>query len=102
MFTGTSYINHSLIKDPVADQVAQATRIQAITDFHGAMKATRELTKHLLDQAYVIQGMYYPTYSMWWPWLGNYSGEQTVGYFSGPFWTQYVWVNQALKKSMGH
>ena len=100
-FTGTNYINHSLIKDPLADKVAQETRIQAITDFHGAMKATRELTKHLLDQAYVIQAVYYPVYCMYQPYLKNYDGEQTVGYFSGPFWVQYAWVDQAMKKSMG-
>ena len=101
-FTGTSYINHSLIKDPMADKVAQETRVQAITDFHGAMKATRELTKHLLDQAYVVPSPYYPVYCMYWPWVKNYDGEQTVGYFSGSFWTQYVWLDQSLKKSMGH
>ena len=100
-FTGTNYINHSLIKDPLADKVAQETRIQAITDFHGALKATRELTKHLLDQAYVIPAPYYPVYCMYQPYLKNYDGEQTVGYFSGPFWVQYAWVDQALKKSMG-
>jgi hypothetical protein len=38
---------------------------------------------------------------MWWPWLKNYSGELSVGYFSGDSWVRYVWVDQAMKKSMG-
>lgn len=100
-FTGTNYINHSLIKDAQADKVASETRVQAITDFNGALKATRELTKHLLGQAYVIQAPYYPVYAMYQPYLKNYDGEQTVGYFSGTFWVQYVWVDQALKTAMG-
>jgi hypothetical protein len=39
---------------------------------------------------------------MWWPWLKAYSGELSVGYFSGDSWARYIWVDQALKKSAGH
>jgi peptide/nickel transport system substrate-binding protein len=102
MFEGNNPINHSMINDPIANEVAVETRELAITDIHAAMKKTRELTKHLLDQAYVIPAPYYPVYCMWWPWLRAYSGEQTVGYMNGAFWVQYIWLDQAMKKSMGY
>lgn len=101
-FEGNNPINHSCINDPIANEAAVKSRELAITDFYGAMNVTREVTKHLLDKAYVIPAPYYPIYSAWWPWLRNYSGEQTVGYFSGPFWAQYIWIDQDMKKSMGH
>jgi peptide/nickel transport system substrate-binding protein len=101
-FESDNAINHSRINDPIANEAAVKSRELAITDIHGAMKITREVTKRLLDQAYVIPAPYYPVYCMWWPWIKNYSGEQTVGYMNGAFWAQYVWLDQEMKKSMGH
>jgi peptide/nickel transport system substrate-binding protein len=101
-FEGDNAINHSRINDPLANEAAVKSRELAITDFRGAMKITREITKHLLEQAYVIPAPYYPVYVIWWPWIKNYSGEQTVGYMNGAFWAQHVWLDQDMKKSLGH
>jgi peptide/nickel transport system substrate-binding protein len=101
-YEGDNWINHSNINDPISNEVAVKTRELAITDFYGAMDMTREVTKYLLDQAYIIQSPYYPVYCLWWPWLKNYSGEQVVGYMSENFWAQYVWVDEGLKMSMGY
>jgi len=32
----------------------------------------------------------YPQSVMWWPWIRNYSGETTVGYFPGESWVKFV------------
>gem|GEM_PF-6051536 len=39
--------------------------------------------------------------TFWWPWVKNYSGELTVGYFDAT-WPQWVWYDQTLKKSKGY
>jgi peptide/nickel transport system substrate-binding protein len=57
---------------------------------------------YLLEQCYVLQTAAHYTYRFWWPWLKNYSGEGTVGYYpSDGGWTQYVWIDQELKAEMG-
>ena len=73
-----------------------------LTDQIAAMKIFKELMKHVLDQAYVVSRPIYPQPTFWWPWLKNYSGEQSIGYIMGNTWAKWVWIDQALKKSMGH
>jgi peptide/nickel transport system substrate-binding protein len=102
LLTDENYLNISLIKEPSVNEVANRAKEVAIEDIYEAMKITREAEIYLLDKAYVIPSPRYPLYCLWWPWVKNYSGEQTVGYFNGDFWVQYVWVDQNLKESMGY
>ncbi|OGO24313.1 MAG: hypothetical protein A2Z28_00205 [Chloroflexi bacterium RBG_16_51_9] len=66
------------------------------------MREMKELLKYVLDQAWAIPTPYVPGYVFWWPWIKNYSGETTVGYFEGNSWSQFIWYDQDLKKSMGY
>ena len=40
-------------------------------------------------------------YNFWWPWVKNYNGELTIGYYNS-IWPQYIWIDQDLKKAMGY
>ena len=66
------------------------------------MKMLREMTTHILDQAPYI---FLPTpyvYSAWWPWVKNYDGELRAGAVRpGPIYAR-IWVDQEMKKKMGH
>ena len=97
-----NWVNASRINDPTINAEAEKAAAAAVTDFTGAMKITKNLMKYLLDQAYCIPTPRYPQSTMWWPWLKNYSGETSVGYFAGDNWIKYIWIDQALKKSLGH
>ncbi len=101
-YTGESYINGSILRDPYVDEMAEKARIAALTDVRAAMKITKELQPYLQDLALVLQTPRYPTYNIWWPWIKNYSGELSVGYFTGPSYIKYIWIDQDLKKSMGY
>ena len=57
--------------------------------------------KYVLDQAWAIRAERYPQFSLWWPWVKNYSGETTVGWVA-TFWPRYAWIDQPLKKTMGY
>ncbi|OGO39305.1 MAG: hypothetical protein A2147_05560 [Chloroflexi bacterium RBG_16_57_8] len=57
--------------------------------------------KYVLDQAYVISRPIYPLTNFWWPWVKNYTGEYSVGYIMYETWAQWVWIDGALKTSMG-
>ena len=62
----------------------------------------RALTTEILDQAPYI---WLPTpyvYSAWWPWVKNYGGELRAGAVRpGPIYAR-IWVDQEMKKKMGH
>jgi peptide/nickel transport system substrate-binding protein len=62
----------------------------------------RDLTREILDQAPYI---WLPTpyvYTAWWPWVKNYGGELRAGAVRP--WPIYarLWIDQDLKKKMGH
>jgi peptide/nickel transport system substrate-binding protein len=102
LYAARNWVNCSLINEEYVDQEAAKIRAQAVTDFQAAMEMTRPLVIYLLGKAYVVPAPRYPTYTVWWPWLKNYSGETSVGYFPGDSWTQWVWVDQNMKSTMGH
>jgi len=99
--TGEGWQNTSLIDDPTVNQAAADIGYKAIMDEPGAMAKTKELMKYVLDQAWVIQNPDYPRYVFYWPWIQNYSGERSIGYFWVHSWPQFVWLDNDMKTSMG-
>ncbi|MBI2851125.1 MAG: ABC transporter substrate-binding protein [Chloroflexi bacterium] len=94
--------NPSRIKDPVLNEMLVKLRLTAVTEsYSAAVKEAKQLTKYVLGQAFQVPGEIGPSYTMWWPWLRNYSGEQSVGYYDA-IWPQWVWYDEALKKSIGY
>ena len=65
-------------------------------------KMIRELTREAIDAAPYI---WLPTpyvFSAWWPWVKNYDGELRVGAVKpGPVYAR-IWIDQDMKKRMGH
>ncbi len=98
----SNWVNTARVNDPTVNDGVKKAQEQAVTDFTGAMKVTKDLMKYLLGQAYAIPTPRYPQTNFWWPWVKNYDGETTVGYFPGFSWMKYVWVDQELQKSLGH
>jgi peptide/nickel transport system substrate-binding protein len=101
VFVPGAPFNASQINDPyINDLYAKMTKIAA-TDLHQAMLDYRAIALYALDQAYGIGSPAIPATTFWWPWLKNYSGETSMGY-SDASWPQYIWYDEAFKKSMGH
>ncbi len=98
----SNWVNAARVDDPTVNDGVKKAQVQAVTDFQGAMSVTKDLMKYLLGQAYCIPTPRYPQTNFWWPWVKNYDGETTVGYFPGFSWVKYIWVDQTLKKSLGH
>ena len=102
---GTGMFNGSLINDPVLNDYRNQM-YAAFPDEEEAMSIHREMLPYLQEQCYVIQVVGGDTYRFWWPWVKNYSGEGALGYYKyinngfGGF-TQYLWIDQDLKDSMG-
>ena len=102
LYAVRNWVNASLINEEYVDETAKAVKSLAITDFRGSMELCRPLCIYLIEQAYCVPAPFYPTYSMWWPWLKNYAGEVSVGYWGTDHWTQWIWIDEALKDEMGY
>jgi len=101
-FSGTSSVNRCMIDDPFVNETMQEVRLLAITEgLEPAMELTREITKRELELALEIPGVGGLTSRFWWPWIKNYAGETSVGYFND-YWQQFVWIDQDLKEDMGY
>jgi peptide/nickel transport system substrate-binding protein len=92
--------NMGELKDPVIEDAVISMGKAMVTDEKEAMRIMRELTKHLLAQAYAIPQPKRPAVNTWWPWIKNYRGEMYQGYAA--LWPKFVWIDQDLKKSMGY
>ena len=102
LYAVRNWVNASLINEATVDEQAKAVKELAITDFQASMELCRPLCIYLIEQAYCIPTPRAPTYTIWWPWIKNYTGENSIGYWSTDEWTQYVWIDQAEREALGH
>jgi peptide/nickel transport system substrate-binding protein len=97
-----SNANLGNLDDPVVNKALADVNTTAATDLPKAMKIWREeVAKYVVTQAYAIPNVIGYNYNLYWPWLANYSGEGPISY-AQTIWPNYVWIDQGLKKSMGH
>lgn len=91
--------NPSLHSDPAFD--ARMADVFATRDEDERIKKLRAMTVDILDAApYVWLPIQY-IYTAWWPWVKNYNGELRAGAVRpGPIYAR-MWIDQALKRSMG-
>jgi peptide/nickel transport system substrate-binding protein len=72
-------------------------------DQAAADKLIKDQTPYILQQCWIITP---PLPLVFWfaqPWLGNYNGEVTLGYYQSENTTAYRWIDRAMKvKMVGH
>jgi peptide/nickel transport system substrate-binding protein len=67
-----------------------------------AMGLVKEMLKYVYDQAWFFSfPSAGPSYTFWWPWLKNFYGDTSIGWFNSNF-TQFAWIDQDMKKAMGY
>ena len=100
-YTGPGMYNTSYVDDPVLNQ-ARDEMTAAYPDEARVDQIHRDLMPYLLEQVYAI-GLPAPySYRFWWPWVQNYNGESSVGYYNAGNYSKYIWIDQELKKAMGY
>ncbi|MBI2288299.1 MAG: ABC transporter substrate-binding protein [Chloroflexi bacterium] len=102
VFNITDTPNTAMVDDPVINDIRKRIKGSYVRNEPEARRIMREeLVPYVIDQSFQI---YFPApedYALWWPWLKAYHGEFSIAYTNYWSWTQYVWVDQALKKSIG-
>lgn len=96
----SSIYNVSYINDPEVEKAYTEMQKYVGIDEVKCMKISHDLMPYLLEQAYVITVPSAYSYSMWWPWVKNYHGEYSVGYYDFFLSSKYTWRDQALKKKL--
>jgi peptide/nickel transport system substrate-binding protein len=99
-FRGSSSYNTSYVNDPVVEAAYQEMQKYFGIDEAKCMQINRDLMPYLLEQAYVIPVPSPYQYAMWWPWVKNYHGEYSVGYYNFGIVNKYTWQDLSLKKQM--
>jgi peptide/nickel transport system substrate-binding protein len=97
---GTSTYNISYINDPEVEKAYAAMQPYIGIDELKCQQISHDLMPYLLEQCYVIDCASPYSYNMWWPWLKNYHGELSVGYYNYFLSNKYTWIDQALKKQL--
>ncbi|MBI2287979.1 MAG: ABC transporter substrate-binding protein [Chloroflexi bacterium] len=93
--------NVARINDPYANKVYEDTRADYMFNEEKLWTMMKDFEKYVIEQAWQIQFPSPYIYHVWWPWLKNYQGQHYLGISTLWYPLKYVWLDQALKKSMG-
>jgi peptide/nickel transport system substrate-binding protein len=96
------YSNDAIIADPYYDRVQAVVAEDMVKNPDNYFKTMKEAGVYELQSAW---GIFVPVpyqYNLWWPWTQNYYGINWTGWAGTNQWTKYLWIDQNLKKSMGH
>ena len=85
----------------VLDTMAEVNKVFGRNDAEVG-RLIKGIVPFILEQApYIwLPAPYY--YTMWWPWVKNFHGEQDIGYAKQYNQRTFTWIDQDLKKSMGY
>ncbi|OGO36836.1 MAG: hypothetical protein A2147_10145 [Chloroflexi bacterium RBG_16_57_8] len=96
-FDNPAYFEHEYTRKAYEE----VSRLVGIDDA-AVNRVLKDVGKFSLEQAWGIWLPASQQYRMWWPWVKNYQGEQDVGYFDPYQYIHYLWIDSALKRSMGY
>ncbi|MFC2038756.1 ABC transporter substrate-binding protein [Chloroflexota bacterium] len=99
---GEGNTNGSYINDPVVNETAEKMNLVAYTNPKEADALYKELMGYVYEQAWAIPNIETPQGTFWWPWIKNYHGEDSMGFWNFPNWVNWVWIDQDMKKTMGY
>ena len=99
---GETHWNMSYVRDPKVGQVHGEIQKNIVINMPKVFQLYHDLLPYALEQAWVIPTPFPHQYTFWWPWVKNYQGEIYVMGFAGYTFAKFVWIDQDLKKQMGH
>jgi peptide/nickel transport system substrate-binding protein len=92
----------SYYENPVTREAYEEERSYVCKDDAKYAATLKAVVPFILDQCVAIWCPVPRTYRMWWPWVQNYHGEWALGCDDQQLLTYYIWMDEALKKSMGY
>ncbi len=99
-FYSDSSANSSNVSDPVYDAKYEAALAAATVEEQNRLVG--ELNQHEIEQLWTIWGPIGPSYWAMQPWVMGYNGEYTLGALQINTVLTRLWIDQDLKRQMGH
>jgi peptide/nickel transport system substrate-binding protein len=99
-FNGPSQFNGSYVNDPKVQAAYLEMQKYVATDEKKMDEINRELMPYVLSQCWVITKTQPYTYYFWQPWLKNYYGGGTTGYYDYYGAPKYEWLDLEMRKQM--
>jgi ABC-type transport system substrate-binding protein len=93
------WMNYSRVNDPVCEDMWQQIS-EYNYDFDAVCDIIYENTEYLLDQCFFVLLPSPESYYLLQPWLRDWNGEYTTGYYNYYMPAIYVWIDQDLRKEM--
>jgi peptide/nickel transport system substrate-binding protein len=89
--------NLSFVNDPKIEAARVQMRTYSIPDPPKAKAIFKGLMPYVLEQAWGIPAPTAPQFTVWWPWVKNYHGENSIGRDNSYNYAMFIWVDQAVK-----
>ncbi len=99
---GGQHENHAWVDDPYYDNLMTVIGRDIIKDPANFQKTVKEAVVYMLASAWGIWIPRQYKWNLYWPWMKNYYGITSVGWYGAWDQLKIVWVDQDLKKSMGY
>ncbi len=96
----TDLWNPGVVSDPVFDAMADA--VLAATSLEEQKRLAKEADMYAIQQQWFIWGSRTPQFNLNQPWVAGYSGETQLGSCGWGRVFARLWIDQDLKKEMGH
>jgi len=95
--------NGSYVDDPFLTEARLKIMESFVVDMPSVYPYWKEnVAAYLLEKAYHFTPPVAMNYTFWQPWLKDYYGEYSYGYYNVYDNFKWLWIDQDLKKSMGH
>ena len=92
--------NKAAVNDPVYDAMYEAAG--AATSFEQLKEMIIEMDMYVIEHFWHIWGPEGPSFTVTQPWVKGYNGEGNFGWMQMQTIFSRLWVDQELKKAMGH
>ena len=101
-FLPESLHNQSIVDDPHLNEVNQEIIANIAVNDEKVFELMEEITPYILEQCWMIDLPLPYDFTAWWPWVGNFNGEYSIGYLNMWNFPKYIWIDEELKESMGY
>jgi peptide/nickel transport system substrate-binding protein len=94
--------NHAWVDDPYYDKLMLSIGRDIVNNPQSFYQNVKEAAVYMLATAWGIWKPNAYIYQFWWPWVMDYNGIWCQGWYNVQDFNKNLWVDQALKKSMGY
>ena len=99
-YTAGKRWNAARIDDPYFNDLVN--RASVSMDREEWRRLCKEAADYQFAQQWVVTLLPVHSFTVWQSWLGGYSGEKSISAYSSGWIAARVWINQMMRKAMGH